>query len=94
MSRPPVSPESDRPRRPRPVSRTGLAMTLLAMLAVVLCMVLCSTLPAAAATTAAVTVAAPDSASGDLTFGAVCMAGIVIVAGAVLWYAAHTRRHE
>jgi hypothetical protein len=67
-----------------PVKRTAALTSAMAVLVVVLIAVVA--LPASAATRT------PDHTTGDLLVGALSLAGIVLVAGAVLWYTVRTRR--
>jgi hypothetical protein len=67
-----------------PAKRTAALTGAMAVLVVVLIAVVA--LPASAATRT------PDHTRGDLLVGGLSLAGIVLVAGAVLWYTVHTRR--
>jgi hypothetical protein len=69
-----------------PVTRTAALTSAMAVLVVVLIAVVA--LPASAATRTGT----PDHTSGDLLVGGLSLAGIVLVAGAVLWYTVHRRR--
>ena len=69
---------------PHPVKRVAALTSAMAVLIVVLIAVVA--LPASAATRT------PDHASGDLLVGGLSLAGIVLIAGAVLWYMVRTRR--
>ena len=69
-----------------PVKRTAALTSVMAVLVVVLIAVVA--LPASAATRSRT----PDHASGDLLVGGLSLAGIVLVAGVVLWYTVRTRR--
>lgn len=67
-----------------PVKRIAVLTSAMAVLVVVLVAVVA--LPASAATRT------PDHTSGDLLVGGLSLTGIVLVAGAVLWYTVRTRR--
>lgn len=69
-----------------PVKRIAALTSAMAVLVVVLIAVVA--LPASAATRSRT----PDHSAGDLLFGGLSVTGIVLVAGAVLWYTVHTRR--
>jgi len=67
-----------------PVKRIAALTSAMAVLVVVLLVIVA--LPASAATRR------PDHTSGDLLVGGLSVTGIVLIAGAVLWYTARTRR--
>jgi hypothetical protein len=67
-----------------PVKRIAVLTRAMAVLVVVLVAVVA--LPASAATRT------PNHTSGDLLVGGLSLAGIVLIAGAVLWYTVRTRR--
>jgi hypothetical protein len=69
---------------PHPAKRIAALTSAMAVLVVVLVVVVA--LPASAATRT------PNHTSSDLLTGALSLAGIVLIAGAVLWYTARTRK--
>jgi hypothetical protein len=71
---------------PNPVKRVAALTSVMALLIVVLIAVVA--LPASAATRTRT----PNHTATDLLFGGLSIAAIVLVAGAVLWYTARTRR--
>jgi uncharacterized membrane-anchored protein len=82
-----TSPEERRNRGMiHPVKRVAALTSAMAVLVAVLIAVVA--LPASAATRTRT----PDHTSTDLLVGGLSLAGIVLVAGAVLWYTVRTRR--
>jgi uncharacterized membrane-anchored protein len=80
-----ASPEERRNNdMPHPIKRIAALTSAMAVLVIVLVAVVA--LPASAATRT------PDHTAGDLLVGGLSLAGIVLVAGAVLWYTVRTRR--
>jgi hypothetical protein len=69
---------------PHPARRIAALTSAMAALVVVLVVIVA--LPASAATRT------PNHTSGDLLVGGLSLAGIVLIAGAVLWYTVHSRR--
>jgi uncharacterized membrane-anchored protein len=69
-----------------PLKRIAVLTSAMAVLVVVLIAVVA--LPASAATRTGT----PNHASSDLLVGGLSLAGIVLIAGAVLWYTVRTRR--